>query len=214
MTGQGARMGERGKPDAAAGPAPVASSERDLVVLSGPSGAGKTTVSRAVAERLGLLIGVSATTRPQREGEADGIDYHFLDRDEFEKRLADGRFVEWAEVFGRYYGTPVEELERARRLGKRLLLEIDVQGGMQVRQKLPDAIYVLIAPPSGDVLTQRLKDRGTEDEQEISRRLAKAETEVRAAEESGVYDHTVVNDDLETAVRQVITIVNQESQQR
>lgn len=212
MTGQGTRMGEQGKPGAASGPAPVASPERDLVVLSGPSGAGKTTVSRDVAERLGLLIGVSATTRPQREGETDGVDYHFLDRAEFEKRLTDGRFVEWAEVFGRYYGTPVEELERARRLGKRLLLEIDVQGGIQIKRKFPEAPAILLLAPNDEELRRRLSKRGTEPPEEVERRFAKAKEEVEMARQSGAYDVEVTNGDLNVAVEQVVRIIETRSE--
>ncbi len=185
-----------------------------VIVITGPSGVGKSTIVREVIDRMGADFSVSATTRQPRAGEVNYREYHFIDRAVFENMLACGEMLEWAEVFGEFYGTPAYPVREAVAEGRDIVLEIDVQGGMQVRRKLPDAIYVLIAPPSGDVLAQRLKDRGTEDQQEIARRLAEAETEVRAAEESGVYDHTVVNDDLEAAVRQVISIVNQESLQR
>ena len=180
---------------------------RDLVVLSGPSGAGKTTVSRAVARRLSLFISVSATTRSRRPGETEGVDYYFLSREEFQKRIADGAFVEWAEVFGQYYGTPVEELERARRRRKQLLLEIDVQGGIQVKKKFPEALAILLLPPNDKALRRRLSKRGTEQSEEVERRFAKARDEIEMARRSGLYDAEVVNDDLENAIDEVVCIV-------
>jgi guanylate kinase len=180
---------------------------RDLVVLSGPSGAGKTTVSRAVARRLGLLVSVSATTRRRRVGETEGVDYYFITPEEFQQRIAAGRFVEWAEVFGQHYGTPVEELARARSLGRRLLLEIDVQGGSQVKKKFPEARAVLLLPPNDQALRRRLSKRGTEPTEEVERRFAKAREEVALARQSGAYDAEVVNDDLESAIDEVVCIV-------
>ena len=180
---------------------------RDLVVLSGPSGAGKTTVSRAVARRLSLFISVSATTRSRRPGETEGVDYYFLSREEFQKRIADGAFIEWAEVFGQYYGTPVEELERARRRRKQLLLEIDVQGGIQVKEKFPEALAILLLPPNDKALRRRLSKRGTEQSEEVERRFAKARDEIEMARRSGLYDAEVVNDDLENAIDEVVCIV-------
>jgi len=180
---------------------------RGLVVLSGPSGAGKTTVSRAVARRLSLFISVSATTRSRRPGETEGIDYYFITREEFQKRIADGAFVEWAEVFGQYYGTPVEELEGARRRGKKLLLEIDVQGGIQVKKKFPEALAILLLPPNDKALRRRLSKRGTEQSEEVERRFAKARDEIETARRSGLYDAEVVNDDLENAIDEVVCIV-------
>ena len=161
-------------------------SGRDIVVLSGPSGAGKTTVSRAVARRLSLFISISATTRSRRPGETEGVDYYFLSRDEFQKRIADGAFVEWAEVFGQYYGTPVEKLERARRRGKKLLLEIDVQGGIQVKKKYPEALAILLLPPNDKALRRRLSKRGTEEPEEVERRFAQAREEIETARRSGL----------------------------
>lgn len=181
---------------------------RNLVVISGPSGAGKTTVCKAVIAHLAdLTMSVSATIRPPRRGETDGVDYYFISRDEFERRLAAGRFVEHAEVFGRLYGTPVEELERAQRSGKRLLLEIDVQGGIQIKRKYPEALAILLLPPDPQALRARLSGRGTEAPEEAQRRLAEAQAEVEMARRAGCYDAEVTNDDLPRAIEDVIRII-------
>lgn len=185
-----------------------------VIVVTGPSGVGKSTIVRDVVGRTGADFSVSVTTRAPREGEVDNREYRFLDRGVFENMVACGEMLEWAEVFGELYGTPAFPVREAIREGRNIVLEIDVQGGMQVRRKLPHAVFVLVAPPSGDVLAQRLRDRGTEDDDAIACRLAESDAEVRAAKESGVYDYEVINDDLETAVRQVVRIVNQELHQR
>lgn len=178
-----------------------------LVVLSGPSGVGKTTVCREVASRLSLMESISATTRTIRPGEKEGVDYYFLSREEFQRRLAAGRFAEWADVFGHLYGTPVEELERARAAGQTLLLEIDVQGGIRIKQKFPEALAILLLPPEPQVLRARLSRRGTEAPEEAERRLAKAAEEVATARAAGCYDAEVVNDDLEAAINQVVSLI-------
>jgi len=188
-------------------PSPVTGRGLHLIVLSGPSGVGKTTVSRAVARRLGLLESISATTRTIRPGETDGADYYFLSREAFERRIADGRFVEWAEVFGRLYGTPVEEIERARAAGRAILLEIDVQGGIQIKRKFPEALAILLLAPDPQALRSRLSRRSTEVPEEAERRFAKAAEEVATARAAGCYDAEAVNDDLATAVNQVASII-------
>jgi guanylate kinase len=181
---------------------------RNLVVVSGPSGVGKTTICEKVAAQMGIRISTSATTRPMRTGEQDGVDYHFLSREEFQRRLAAGRFVEWAEVYaGRLYGTPIEELERAREAGELLILEIDVQGGIQIKKKFPEALTILLLPPDPQALRSRLTGRGTEAPEEAQTRLAKAQAEVAMARESGCYDAEVVNDDLAAAIENVVKLV-------
>ena len=179
----------------------------DLIVLSGPSGAGKTTVSRALPARLDLWVSTSATTRPPRRGETDGVDYYFLSPEEFKARIAADRFVEWAKVFGHCYGTPIEELERARESGRMLLLEIDVQGGIQVKKKFPEALAILLLPPEEQTLRQRLSHRGTESPQDVERRFAKAQEEVRMARQSRCYDVEIVNDQLAVTVNEVVSAI-------
>ena len=188
-------------------PAAGAYTGRNLVVLSGPAGAGKTTVARELPKRLDLAVSTSATTRRPRPGEVDGADYFFLDKDEFRRRVAAGRFVEWAEVFGNYYGTPVEEVERARQAKKWLLLEIDVQGGILIKKKYPEALAILLLPPEPQALRARLSKRGTEAPEEVERRLAKAQKEVRVARASGAYDVEVTNDRLPDTVAEVVSLI-------
>jgi guanylate kinase len=151
-----------------------------------------------------VQLSVSATTRPARPGEVDGEDYFFVDRDLFDKQVAAGGFLEWAENFGDRYGTPREAVERALAEGRDVLLEIEVQGARQIRASTPDAFMVFLKPPSLQELERRLRSRGTETDQQIRRRLAKASDELAVEAE---FDATVVNDDLETAAREVIAIV-------
>ena len=199
MDKRAARGRSGGKASAAGG--------RNLVIMSGPAGTGKTTVGRALPGRMDILISTSATTRRPRPGEVDGRDYYFVTEEEFQKRVDAGRFVEWAEVFGRHYGTPVEEIARAAGMGKPLLLEIDVQGGIQIRNKYPEALAILLLPPDPLAQRERLSKRGTETPEELERRFQKARDEVRMARESKCYDFEVVNDDLDAAVREVVRII-------
>ncbi|MGC9453360.1 MAG: guanylate kinase [Phycisphaerae bacterium] len=180
-----------------------------LVVISGPSGVGKSTIAHEVVQRTGAEFSVSATTRSPRPHERDGRDYHFVDREKFEKMIADGELLEWAEVFGELYGTPAGPVREALRQGRNILLDVDVQGGRQVHESMPGATFVLILPPSDEELARRLRGRGSESEEQIRRRLSKAREEIAAAEAQGIYNHRVVNDRLEDAIEAVMRIVNQ-----
>jgi guanylate kinase len=179
-----------------------------LVILSGPSGAGKSTVIRRLLERgdLPLHLSVSATTRSKRGTEQDGKDYHFWTRERFDAELAAGGFLEWAEVWGKCYGTLRSEVEPYRERGVGVILDIDVQGAAQVRQKCPDAVSVFLRTSSMDEYERRLRERQTEDEPAIQRRLAGARAELAQA---GKYDQQVINDDLEVAVADLHTFVTQ-----
>ena len=187
------------------------SNDGRLIVVSGPSGVGKSTIIKEVLARTDVAFSVSATTRSPRPGEVDGKHYHFVDRAAFEKMIERGRLLEWAEVFGDLYGTPAKPVEDAVTAGRDILMDVDVQGAVQVHQKRPDATFVLIVPPDEAELVRRLTGRASEPDEARARRLEKAQKEIQAARQSGVYNHEVVNDDLETAVRQVADILNRES---
>ena len=178
-----------------------------LVVISGPSGAGKTSIARQVVQCADAQFSVSATTRRPRPDEIDGREYHFVDRPAFEAMIERGELLEWAEVFGELYGTPAAPVDEALAGGRTILLDVDVQGGRQVYEKMPQATFVLVVPPSRDELALRLRGRGSEGEAQLAKRLAKVEAEIAAASACGAYNHTVVNDDLDQAVRQVVEIV-------
>ncbi len=182
-----------------------------MVVLSGPSGVGKSTIVHEVLRRTGAAYSVSATTRDPRPGEVDERDYRFVDGLAFQRMVRDGELLEWAEVFGHSYGTPAEPVRQAVASGRTVLLDVDVQGAVQVHKRIPDATFVLIVPPSDEALRQRLVGRGSEDEPQARRRLAAAKRELEAAQRSGIYTHRVVNDDLEMAVQSVARIVQEES---
>ena len=176
-----------------------------VFVITGPSGVGKGTLIRGLRERLGKLeLSVSATTRAPRPGEQDGVDYHFLSREEFDRRVAGGDFVEHADYAGRSYGTLRSELEERVRTGIPVVLEIEVQGARQVRQAMPEAVQVFIAPPTVAALRARLVGRGTDDADEVSRRLSVAEDELTAQPE---FAHVVVNDRLDEALEQLTSII-------
>jgi guanylate kinase len=175
------------------------------VVITGPSGVGKGTLIRSLRERMPELeLSVSATTRSPRAGEVDGVDYHFLDADEFAERLAAGDFVEHADYAGARYGTLRSELESRTAAGRPVVLEIELQGARQVRAALPSAVQVFIAPPSLEALRARLIGRGTDEPEQIEARLRTAEREVAAQDE---FAHVVVNDRLEEAVDALVGIV-------
>ncbi len=175
-----------------------------LLVISGPSGVGKTTITRQVVQRLDAVFSVSATTRPQTAADVAGRDYLFVDQRQFDHMLAAGELLEHATVFGRYsYGTPRGPVEAALAQGRVVLLEIDVQGALQIRRNLPDALLVFLLPPDDQTLLERLRKRGREDEKEISRRFAEAKKEIALARDSGAYDLFLVNKEVENCVQEV-----------
>jgi guanylate kinase len=179
-----------------------------VFVITGPSGVGKGTLIRALLERVPELeLAVSATTRAPRAGEREGVDYHFLSDPEFDRRVLAGEFVEHASYSGRRYGTLREELERRRERGVPVVLEIELQGARQVRESMPEAVQVFIAPPSGDALRERLLGRGTDPPEQVEARLATAREELRAQRE---FPHVIVNDRLEDAVGALERLVRHE----
>jgi guanylate kinase len=179
-----------------------------VFVITGPSGVGKGTLIRALFDRIpSLELSVSATTRPPRPGEQHGAHYHFLTREEFDRRVAAGEFVEWAEYSGNRYGTLRSELDRRIEDGVPVVLEIEVQGARQVREKMPEAVQVFIAPPSRETLRTRLVGRGTDTPEQVQRRLETADAELAAQPE---FKHVVVNDRLEHALDELVAIVDGE----
>jgi guanylate kinase len=172
------------------------------LVITGPSGVGKGTLIRLLLDRFPrMALSVSATTRDPRPGEEDGVDYRFLSPEEFRRRIDAGEFLEWAEYAGHRYGTLKSELERD---ADPLVLEIEVQGARQVRERVPEATSVFIAPPSDEALRTRLVGRGSDGPEQIERRLAVARDELAARDE---FDHVVVNDDLDAAVQELADLV-------
>jgi guanylate kinase len=176
-----------------------------LFVISGPSGAGKgTLLAELRKQRPDLGLTVSATTRSPRPGEVDGTSYYFLSDEEFRRRIAAGEFVEWAEVHGHLYGTLVSEVKRLLAKGHSLVLEIDVQGALNVRKVYPDAVLIFIEPPSLQVLEERLRGRGTEDEASIELRLKNARYEMELADQ---YDARIVNDTVDRAAQELGSVM-------
>jgi guanylate kinase len=176
-----------------------------VIVVSAPSGAGKTTIVEHVLQELpGLRFSVSHTTRAPRSGEQEGVDYHFVDRAAFGRLRDESKLLEWAEVHGNLYGTARFELEAARAEGKDVLLDLDVQGAAQVRERVPGAVLVFILPPSYQELEQRLRRRGQDDAATIERRLAAAAREIGAFEN---YDYALVNDDFDQCVEGLKCII-------
>ena len=180
-----------------------------LIVISGPSGVGKGTVRSALFQREGhnLVYSVSMTTRAPREGEVDGREYYFVTRDEFENRINNNGFLEYAEFVGNYYGTPLDKVEKQLSEGNEVVLEIEVQGAMQVREKMKDAVFIFIAPPRMSDLKKRLMRRATESEDVIQERYDKACKEVELAY---MYDYIVVNDTVDNAADKIMAIIRAE----
>lgn len=180
-----------------------------LVVISGPSGVGKGTIRKALFNMPdnNFVYSVSMTTRKPRPGEVEGVDYFFVSREQFKKNIEDGKFLEWAEFVGEYYGTPLDYIEKQLAAGKEVIIEIEVQGALQVRDKMPDAVFVFIVPPSRKALEDRLKSRGTEDPSKIQERLMKANREYNLAYK---YDYIVVNDEVYNAADRIYAIIRAE----
>jgi guanylate kinase len=184
----------------------VASGRGTLIVIAGPSGVGKGSLVKSLLARDpdGLSVSVSVTTRTPRPNEVDGRDYVFVGTDEFDRMISDDQLLEWAEVFGNRYGTPREAVERRLAQGQDVILEIDVQGAMQVRERLPGALLIFLEPPTMTELEARLRGRETETEERLAVRLATAAKEMQ---QRGQFDEVVVNDDLERASSQVAAMI-------
>ena len=179
-----------------------------LIVVSGPSGAGKGTVCGAFLKKHAeIAYSVSATTRAPRPGEAEGVNYYFVQKKEFERMIREGELLEWAEVFGNYYGTPLKKIEDRLSEGRDILLEIDTQGALNVQKRFPEGVYVFLLPPSIEELARRLRGRGTDGEDDVRRRLAAAKDEIALAR---AYAYAVVNDSVERAVDLLSSIVEAE----
>ena len=178
-----------------------------LIVFSAPSGCGKGTMLEEILKDKSFAISVSATTRAPREGEKDGVNYHFLTREDFEQRIAEGKFIEHAEYCQNLYGTLSSEVDGRLEQGLNVILEIEPQGAMKIREKRPDAVFIFVVPPSINELRRRLKKRGTETDEVIEERVSKAAWEISQAEK---YDYVIVNDALEDAVSDFFAVIRGE----
>jgi guanylate kinase len=176
-----------------------------LFVISAPSGAGKSTLCHAVRNRFpDLLYSISHTTRKPRQGEQDGVDYHFVNKEDFEAGIAESRWAEWAQVHGNYYGTPAGFLDGSIAAGQDVLLDIDVQGARQILERYPDSVTIFIMPPSLEVLRNRLESRGADSPETIDIRLKNAQLEMTHKD---LYRHVIINDHLQDAVAEMIALL-------
>ena len=180
-----------------------------LIVLSGPSGVGKGTVRRALFQMPNhdLVYSVSMTTRPPRQGEIEGVDYYFVDKETFLRRIKENKFLEWAEFVGNYYGTPRDKVEEQLDHGKEVVLEIEVEGALQVRKQMKDAVFIFLVPPGKKALYERLNNRGTDPIEMVEKRMKKAEAEFLLAHK---YDYIVVNDEVNNAADRIMAIIRAE----
>lgn len=186
-----------------------------LLIISGPSGAGKTTITRAVERAIpGAVFSVSATTRKPTPADVEGVDYRFVSDAEFDRMIAANEFLEHAGVFGKRYGTPRAWVMEHLRRGRLVILEIDVQGAINVKRHVPDAFGLYILPPSEDALLERLRARKRESEDKIQKRFAEARKEMAAAQACGVYDRTIINRVLDDAIAEAVSVVRAEMKKR
>lgn len=172
-----------------------------LILLSGPSGTGKGTVCKALLKKHeDIALSISCTTRTPRKGETHGVSYHFITHDKFDEMIENNAFLEYAQVFDNYYGTPKSYVREQLDAGKDVLLEIDVQGALQAKNAFPEGVYVFLVPPSMEELENRIRSRGTETEQQITKRLGKAKAEMKLIDR---YDYVIVNDEVEKVIDSV-----------
>ncbi len=186
-----------------------------LLIISGPSGVGKTTITRGVERSLpDSVFSVSATTRAKTDADVEGVDYHFVTDDEFERMKGAAEFLETAGVYGKKYGTPMAWVVEQLKRGRLVILEIDVQGALQVKAKMPDAFAIFVLPPTENELLSRLRERKRESEEQIQKRYAAATREIAQARESGVYDVFLVNANLDDAIQRAVAQVQEERARR
>ncbi len=179
----------------------------DYIVFSAPSGGGKTTIARTLEQKYNnLVISISATTRPRRPNEQDGVDYYFLSTEEFEEAIRRGRFLEYELVHGYYYGTLKDSVDDAVREGKTVLFDIDVNGALSIKKHYPQALLIFIKPPSKEILVERLKKRRSESEEAIHKRLQRMEYEYTMGKR---FDHIVVNDDLQRVIKEIEHLITE-----